>query len=52
MLKVIQVAKAYPKDATIVAQLCTMLEIKETNPTRIVVREEILSIFPTILAEC
>jgi hypothetical protein len=38
MLKVIQLVKQYPKDTALVTQLCTMLEIKESNETSLQVR--------------
>lgn len=38
MLKVIQLVKQYPKDNALVTQLCSMLEIKETNTTSLQVR--------------
>jgi hypothetical protein len=49
MLKVIQLVKQYPKDSVLVNQICTMVDIKDNNPTSLEIREEILSIFPTIL---
>lgn len=50
MLKVIQHIKQYPTDTMLVNEICNMLDIKEGNTTSLEIREEILSVFPTILA--
>ena len=49
ILRVIQLVRQYPKDSLLVNQICVHLEIKEGNPTSLEIREEILSIFPTVL---